>query len=50
LPWLAKLDQRARQWPRPALWGYLAFKLALVLLGGYILIGLLGERIGLWSI
>jgi hypothetical protein len=35
LPWLAKLDQRARRWPRPAFWGYLAVKWYLVILGAW---------------
>lgn len=33
LAWLARLDARARQWPRPVLWGYTFLKWSLVALG-----------------
>ncbi len=35
MAWLAKLDARARQWPRPVFWGYTALKWYLVAVGAW---------------
>lgn len=33
MAWLARLDARARSWPRPALWLYLAVKWYVIVMG-----------------
>jgi len=38
MAWLARLDTRARQWPRPVFWGYTALKWYLVAVGAWMFI------------
>lgn len=44
MPWLAKLDARARRWPLPIHWGYLGVKWGLALMGAASLIGIWYQR------
>lgn len=48
MAWLAKLDARAARWPKPAFWTYFLLKWYLVLLGGFALIRVNLDKIGVW--
>jgi hypothetical protein len=50
MAWLANLDTRAKHWPKPARWAYVGFKWYLIALGGFMVIRLWLDRIGLWSL
>ena len=50
MAWLARLDARARLWPRPLRWCYVGLKWYLVLVGGLALLGVWADRLGLWSL
>jgi hypothetical protein len=49
MSWLETLDSRARLWPTPWAWTYLALKWTLVALGAFALGGVLLDRSGFWS-
>lgn len=50
MSWLAKLDARSQTWVWPNRWVYLAVKWYLAGLGGFIVIRLFLERIGVMAI
>jgi hypothetical protein len=50
MAWLANLDARADRWPTPGRWTYIGMKWALVALGAFALLGVLADRIGIWSL
>lgn len=50
MSWIARLDARAARWPLPARWAYRGLKWYLVALGGFAVIRLALDRIGVWSI
>jgi hypothetical protein len=45
MAWLAKLDTRARHWPKPLHWSYLALKWYLAFVGVVISIGLARQEL-----
>lgn len=50
MAWLARLDARAQSWPRPIRYSYVALKWYLVIMGGFALLGVWADRLGLWSL
>jgi hypothetical protein len=50
MAWLAHLDNRARQWPRPVFFGYLALKWYLVAMGAFALLRISLDRTGIWPL
>lgn len=44
MAWLARLDARARSWPRPLWWGYTALKWYLVAAGLFLWLALWWQR------
>lgn len=48
MPWLARFDARAAQWPLFIRWGYLSLKWCLILLGAFLVLGTYLDRFGIW--
>lgn len=50
MAWLSELDAKRSKWPAPARWAYSGVKWCLIAVGAFILLGLMGERMGLWTL
>lgn len=50
MAWLAKLDARSTTWTLPTRVVYLTVKWSLIALGGFSLIRLNLDRLGIWSL
>ena len=50
MSWIARLDDRAKHWPKPWNWLYVGLKWYLVLMGGFALIRIWLDRTGVWPI
>lgn len=50
MPWLKRLDARAKQWHWITRAPYLALKWYLILLGGFLVIRLMLDRMHIWPI
>jgi len=50
MSWIARWDDRAKQWPTAGYVAYLAVKWYLVVTGAIALGGVLLDRVGIWSL
>jgi hypothetical protein len=50
MPWLEKIDARASRWPVPAKWLYLGIRWYLIVLGGFCVMRLYLDRVGIWPL
>jgi hypothetical protein len=48
MAWLARLDSRAKTWPAPLQWVYVAIKAYLIVAGAIALGRVFLDRIGVW--
>lgn len=50
MAWLSELEARVVKWPAPARWLFFGAKWYLIAVGAFLLLGLMGERMGLWTL